>query len=447
MPLTPQVKYRNLILIGCGPHYRKRYHQVLEDTEATISLLIDLQDQKETILPFFEDKKLKPKNTLFLDEPFRNSFSPEQLDALVKEIDLSPADAVLLCTEPKVRKSYVLWALEHNLPLFMDKPHSAFSSPERRDTLLLDYEEMMRSVEKAKVDVVVSCERRGHLGYLWLKDYLLQLIQEENVPITSINIHFANGNWVTPSEYLHQEKHPFKYGYGLLLHSGYHYIDLLSSLISLNQSEPIHYDLKAMATTPQDLLSNLDEGSRCRISKPTILEKDLGKLGETALFLIGQAEMQKRLRTSFSVQLESTSLSKRTCNTPSQEAKWRMRQEHVTIHLGYLASIHVSSHPFKKLDPHGYPVEDFNMVIMHSPLLTKRQPIIKMERKDLSTLTPHLKQTESLNQSARKWQLRQFLHGGDGNSPLDSHRNTVQLLDLIYSEMDKAPYLHQKNGR
>ena len=135
------------------------------------------------------------------------------------------------------------------------------------------------------------------------------------------------------------------------------------------------------------------------------------------------------------MQLENTSVSKRTCDTPSQEAKWRMRQEHVIIHLGHLASIHISCNPFKKLDPDGHPIEDFNIVIMHSPFLANRQPIIKMAREDISIMSPHLKKTSSLNQYAREWQLREFLHGREGNSSLTSHRNTVQLLDLIYSEV------------
>jgi len=175
MPLANQVKYRNLVLIGCGPHYRKRYHSVLEAENTSISLLIDLQDQEETILSFFRDKKLKPDKTLFLDERFRNTLSPDLLDYLIPKIDLRQIDAVLLCTEPKVRKPYALWALRHKFPLFMDKPPCAFPSLEQKDTLLYDYEEIVLAAEKAKVSVVVSCERRSHLGYLWLMDYLLEI--------------------------------------------------------------------------------------------------------------------------------------------------------------------------------------------------------------------------------------------------------------------------------
>ncbi len=468
MAPTHQVPYRNLILIGCGPHYRKRYHSVLESENTTIAWLIDLQDQKEIILNFFKDKKLKPANTLFLDERFRNSLSLNLLETILPKIDLSQIDAVLLCTEPKARKAYALWALQHELPLFMDKPPCAFPALEQKDTLLLSYEEMVHAAEKAKVNVVVSCERRCHLGYLWLMGYLLQLIQEENSSITSINIHFANGNWVTPLEYLHQEQHPFKYGYGLLLHSGYHYIDLLSSLIALNQSEEIDYTLKTITTPPQDLLSEMKDKTSCRLYRNNPKNREFDKevsqndtsdydsirsLGETSLFLIGQAKIRKRLGTYFAMQLENTSVSQRTCDAPSSEASWRMRQEQVIIHVGHLASIHVSCNPFKKLDPNRHPVEDFNITIMHSPLLTHRQPILKMTREDIPLLPASLKKG-SLNQHARECQLREFLHGRDGNSSLQSHRYTVQLLDRIYSEIKTMSYrtdasadIHPLNAR
>jgi predicted dehydrogenase len=426
MPHPSQAKYRNLIVIGCGPHYRNRYHAVLEAEKVTISLLIDLQAQKETILSFFQDKELKPAQTLFLDEAYRNSITPDQIETLVAKLNLTHVDAVLLCTEPKVRKPYALWAFQHKFPVFMDKPPCAFPHAEKKSDLLLDFEEIVRSAEKTEVDVVVSCERRAHFGYLWLMDYLHSFIQEEETPPTSINIHFANGHWVTPFEYHEQEHHPFKYGYGLLLHSGYHYIDLLSSFLSLHQTKEIQYDLKVISTHPQDALKSAS------LLSPS-------PFGETSVLFIGQAKNRGKLLSNFSVQLENTSLSKRTSPAPSQEAKWRMRQEHVIIHLGYLASIHISCNPLTKLDPDHYPVEDFNIVIMHSPLLKERQPIIKMTRDDIAALIPH----RSLNQYAREWQLKEFLHGRDGNSSLKSHENTMKLLHLIYSQIGDATGLHQ----
>lgn len=441
MPLM-NARYRNLIVIGCGPHYQKRYHDVLEKEEVAIDLLIDLKKNQESILEFFKNKKLKPAKTLFLEESYRNAISPQEIHSLIsKEFDLANIDAVLLCTEPKVRKPYALWALQQGFSLFMDKPPCAFPSISKRDTLLADYEEIAKAAEDAKAHVVVSCERRANHGYVWLTDYLSHFIQEEKIPITSVDIHFANGNWVTPQEYFSQEYHPFKYGYGVLLHSGYHYIDLLTTFISLNKFENIEYFLKIICINPGDQLKGVEKYMSHRLSRSkqdsnsVEFKGNYENFGETEFLLIGQAKKEGQLLTNFSIKLKNTSVSKRTCTTPSLESSWRMRQEHIIMHLGFLASVNVICNPLNKLDPQSYPIEDFNLTIMHSPLLAKRDPIVRVTREDISTIFPSIAKMASLNKHAREWQLKEFLYGRDGNSSVASHRHSVQLLDLIYSQI------------
>lgn len=410
-------KYRNLLVVGCGPHYQKRYHPVIEKDGLTIPLLIDLEANREAIIHFFQNRKIKPNATLFLHDSLRNTVTPEQIDAVVKaRVNLSMIDAVIICTEPKAHKAYALWAFLHRLPVFMDKPPCAFHSQDKIDTLLSDFEEMAAEAEKKSHHVVVSCERRAHLGYQWVKGYLKNFIREEKQPITSVDIHFANGNWVTAEEYRNQEQHPFKYGYGLLLHSGYHYIDLLVTLLGLNPSRKMKYRMK--------ILHSCHKG-----------------LGEKDFLLIGQAEQNEKLITHFSLKLLNTSLSRRRNFTYSPEAEWRMRQEHVIIHLGYLASVQVRSNPLKKLSPETCLEDDFNILAMHSPLLNKRRPFIQIRRPDLSKSFSFLPKAASLNKFAREWQLKEFLEGRDGNSPLSSHWETMRLIQQIYSRMGHSSFV------
>ena len=37
-----------------------------------------------------------------------------------------------------------------------------------------------------------------------------------------------------PDEFIYRENHPYKYGYGKLFHSGYHFVDLLTWLLESN---------------------------------------------------------------------------------------------------------------------------------------------------------------------------------------------------------------------
>lgn len=436
----------NLLVIGAGPHYQEVYHAILEQQQIAIILLVDLQDNQEEISLFFHNKKLKPNKMLFLPEEFRNTITPLDIHHhLSQATDLSLADSVILTTEPKARKAYALWAIEQGLPIFMDKPISAFSSISHMDKLEEDYAHILHAAEYAKVDVVISCERRAHPGYGWVKEYLKAFIQECKVPITSIDIHFAGGCWKLPSEYF-VENHPFKYGYGVLLHSGYHYVDLLANLLSLNDqlmdNNGMTYSLKVMSSHPADQLNAVGEGSFSNLSSK--IENDcsaeflnrLEGFGETDVLIIGQLRQSNRVLVNFSLKLLGTSLSLRKTGMHSKKhVEGRTRQEHVIIHLGPLCSLNIVSNPLKKLKPSEHLHENFTITVMNSPLIPNRESVLFLNREEISQLFPHISPTTSLNKYARKWQLVEFLQGRDGHSSLKSHQKTINFLHRIYSEM------------
>ena len=47
------------------------------------------------------------------------------------------------------------------------------------------------------------------------------------VPLSYADIYHADGMWVMPHEW-ERDNHAYKYGAGKLLHSGYHFVDLLA---------------------------------------------------------------------------------------------------------------------------------------------------------------------------------------------------------------------------
>ena len=184
---------KRVIVIGCGIHYREKYHAVLERKGIEIALLIDLKSKENIIRAFISQNKLKPKQYLFLDETYCHTISIDNIDALVAEKDLSEVDGVLICTEPKVKKSYAVWTAKHGWDLFIDKPITAFCSLDQVDALESDFDEIITAFDTNGAKAVVSCERRTHLGYVWLKKYIEEFILEHQAPLTSIDIHFAGG--------------------------------------------------------------------------------------------------------------------------------------------------------------------------------------------------------------------------------------------------------------
>src|SRR6185503_10568513 len=51
----------------------------------------------------------------------------------------------------------------------------------------------------------------------------------------SIEVSYSDGEWRLPWEF-HRENHPHHRGYGMLHHSGYHFVDLIARLTALNDT-------------------------------------------------------------------------------------------------------------------------------------------------------------------------------------------------------------------
>lgn len=61
------------------------------------------------------------------------------------------------------------------------------------------------------------------------------MVNRLQTPITSVHVKTASGVWNLPSEFSQREDHPYKYGYGMLMHGAYHYIDILARLLLVNR--------------------------------------------------------------------------------------------------------------------------------------------------------------------------------------------------------------------
>ena len=194
-------------------------------------------------------------------------------------INFADIDGVIISTEPKAHKVYALWAIKHGWPTFIDKPLSAFTSRLYMDTLYKDYLEVLECLNKNKVNVVMCCQRRGHLGYKFIKEYVANMIKQFGIPITFLDIHYGDGLWNMPDEYFSRENHPYKYGYGVLLHSGHHYVDLLMDLLSLNNPiEPLSVDycnFNVLTTTPYNSLNKMQGDIYSKLLKTDRFEQYL----------------------------------------------------------------------------------------------------------------------------------------------------------------------------
>lgn len=69
-----------------------------------------------------------------------------------------------------------------------------------------------------------------------------------------------------------RDYHPYKYGYGKLMFSGYHFVDLLMWLLSINDEERTHpppsrFSVQCGRFGPRDALAQTD-GDRLEVAIP-----------------------------------------------------------------------------------------------------------------------------------------------------------------------------------
>jgi hypothetical protein len=414
-----------------------------------IALAIDMESERHAVLAHFEKAVAKPERYLFLPEALRNHLDEVQIDRLITEAygEIGSVNAAIICTEPKVHKPYALWAMKHGLHVFMDKPLTAPVDSRARGTFYSDFLELFETQNAADVNAVISCERRFQFGYRLVFDSLREFIREYRVPVTGVNIHFAGGTWMMPREYVGDERHPYKYGYGLLLHSGYHFVDLLAQICALNrQLFDVNLDdvrVTAQARGPGTFLRAVDRNTRAKWLKDGICDSEadegllssLAKMGETDVMATGELYSKGHAVTNFALALTDMSASgRRSHATPADRylGGGRLRQERVTIHLGPLCSIFVSSDAMPPRDSRV--AENFSITIYQNNWVTGGERVRWIERFDLSA-SEELGPREVLNTRARQDQLLSFLTGGDGGSTLASHGDTAKLLDALFNAM------------
>ena len=362
---------KNYIFIGLGPHSRKIYYPYLEKYRKkyniNIPLLIDLQDQKKIINTYLADKKLKPARILYL-KPNQNNRLGGELDSLAKKslnelTNKQKIDGIIITTEPKAHKIYLKWAFENNISVLVDKP---LTSPigagvniKAARQVYKDYMDVINWLEKSTSKCYVVVQRKGHDGYIHVWNYLNNFIKKYGIPISYIDSYFADGTWTLPNEF-NKENHPYKYGYGKLMHSGYHSIDLLTWIAGINDQlkskKPDKIRLYANKFSPNDFLFQINNKDYKKFFSQTgkieqffkkYSEKNYRNYGELDVFITAQFLKGSKVITTSTITLQQNSFSRRAWpDMPEDPYKknGRLRHERQNIQVSNLLNIQIHTY-------------------------------------------------------------------------------------------------------
>lgn len=238
-----------ICLVGLGPHAKRIYYNYIEqdvlDKKLDFYLLIDLTTKEADIDDFCAKRKVQPQN-IFLSKVSQifQQTSDEKLDPrlvvfLDKAIREKRIQYAVVSTEPRAHKVYIEYFIKNKIPVLTDKP---LTSPvgvnyKIKKVKQISADAKYLSVLSSKYDtpIYVQVQRREHPAYKFIFNEVKKVIDEYQVPITFFNVYHSDGQWTMPSEFASRENHPHKYGYGKIMHSGYHFADLVAWIAESNK--------------------------------------------------------------------------------------------------------------------------------------------------------------------------------------------------------------------
>ncbi len=447
-----------VLVIGCGPDARRNYLPVLEQMPAArdlrLAAVVDLEDQRETLEQYFASRPLKPEKYIWVPPAARDnsSLSSGVRRALDRLSAAQPIDAVFITTEPKAHLPYLAWAIEKDLPVLVEKPLSAPVDASCRtkpaQEIMHHFLRILRLLDQHPLSrVTVMAQRRYHPGYNFIRSYVRDLVEEFRIPISFVDLYYSDGQWRLPDEY-DWENHPFKYGYGKLLHGGYHFIDLLQVLLESNdllpEKAPNRVSAFSHSFRPSDALAQITLTDYERLWARAGSHRGFGPCrtdacGELDCYNLLQFRRDDIVVTTAAVNLLHNGFSRRAWREPADDTykrNGRVRHERCTINVGPLLSIQVFSYeawetdkvdrsnPLREWKP-GSP-RHFEIHICRNSELTGGKPFEVINFGDDGRLSP-----PTFVQEARLSCINEFFSGALSSSDLRSHYRSNLLMALI----------------
>lgn len=454
------VGVRQIGLIGLGPHAKRIYYPLIEkyarSNHLNLVFLIELAGNEEQVCGFLSDRQVQPKETFFAPAtlPENDALTLDVRQFLNGSIEKYQLDGVIIACEPKSHKAYLKWALEANVDVLIDKPIicpvNAANDREAAEAILQDFNQLEALYQASESNVVVQTQRRSHLGYLHIYDYLSRFLSEFQIPITHIEVSHADGMWMMPNEW-ERENHSYKHGTGKLMHSGYHFVDLLAWFLKLNQQvqgqEADELDMVVRHFSPSDFMHQLNAEHYQKFFQQDFSQywseasiDRLKQYGELDVFMLAQFKRQQSIVTTTTLNLQQNSFSSRAWSKlPADPYKGngRIRHEQVNIHVSMLLNIQVHSYQSYQInDPTvmeygaGH-LDHFDILIFRNSGVLGGKAFDRIEiGKDFSDTDSDL--AFSHNETARENLFLDFLKRSDSRSDLSQHRLTNELLSRIY---------------
>jgi hypothetical protein len=144
---------------------------------------------------------------------------------------------VYIATEVRAHEAYLRFCVENHIDSLVEKPVLApiVDGRFKPSYITKTMEELIGVAADSPAEHSVMTLSRYHQIYNHkVVASLRDRMERWEAPLTSFHLRAAGGVWNLQREFESRDDHPYKYGYGMMMHGAYHYVDLATQILSLN---------------------------------------------------------------------------------------------------------------------------------------------------------------------------------------------------------------------
>jgi len=233
-----------LVIIGFDEIVANKYmpviREAIRDGHLDSYSVIDLESERSSVEARLATADPKPRRCVFLPSGLREQVLADETvrSALAcARVRGVPAKAYI-ATEVSAHEPYLRRCVSDGVDSLVEKPVLAPMVGDRFEPSRISatMAELITTAEHNQGKHSVMTLSRYHRIY---NDKVIAPLRarmlEWGTPVTSFHLRAAGGVWNLAHEYVTRDDHPYRWGYGMLMHGAYHYIDLAVQVLALNR--------------------------------------------------------------------------------------------------------------------------------------------------------------------------------------------------------------------
>jgi len=285
-----QNKKPRILVCGIGSkHFLEDYLELLNHHYLTPILVAGTELKSRVSYASQQLHKAGMQNVKIIPiTPFDNDskICKEDEDILNNLVEEEDINGVIIVTEAIAHLPYLKWAVQMGIPCLVEKPLTSYNGItqdfNKAQQILTDYEYLKKIIKDSGSFVSIVSQRRWNKAFLFIKDKIEEVYDRYGTPVSLLRGMKNKGDWMKPSHLLTKENHPYKYGYGVLSHTGYHSVDIMDFTVSkISEDLGINrIEIFAQMSYPKDVYLGTKHAN---IFLDNINELDVYGLGECSV--------------------------------------------------------------------------------------------------------------------------------------------------------------------